>query len=189
MLLCEAAGFDVVIVETVGVGQSEHAVSELVDFFLLLLQPGAGDEISGAKRGIVELVDALVVNQADGDRALLAERTASEYRAAFGLLRRGQEPPWVQTASALEGRGIREVWQQIVARHEALSSSGQLAERRARQRGAWLAVLLEEALEQRLLGKPRVRSALERARAEVLSGSASPPRAMRGVLSALDQPD
>jgi LAO/AO transport system kinase len=188
ILLCEAAGYDVVIVETVGVGQSEHAVSGMVDFFLLLLLPGAGDELSGVKRGIVELVDGIVVNQADGDNLARAERTAGEYRSALTLLRHGRAQPaaWVLTASALERRGIGEAWQNVTAHHARLESSGQLAEKRARQRAEWLSALLDEALRQKLLRQPAVRAALAEAEAAVAAGAVSPPAAVRRVLAAIE---
>jgi LAO/AO transport system kinase len=119
MLLCEAAGYDVVLVETVGVGQSEYVVASMVDFFLVLMLPGAGDELQGIKRGILELADALAINKADGENVPRAERARAEYLAAFHLLRSGGawDPP-VITVSAAESRGMDEVWR-IVGDHRA----------------------------------------------------------------------
>ena len=126
MLLCEAAGFDVVIVETVGVGQSEMAVADMVDLFLLLVAPGGGDELQGIKRGIMELADLVVVNKADGDLAPAAGRTRADYAAAVHLLR----PKWrswateVLACSGLEGRGVPDVWTAIERFVEAVTRSG-----------------------------------------------------------------
>ena len=135
MLVCEAAGFDIAIVETVGVGQSETAVADMVDMFLLLLAPGAGDELQGLKRGIVELADLIVVNKADGDLADAARRVEGEYRAALGLLR-ARELHWtprVLRCSALRGEGIEEVWEAVEAYRAALEADGAIARRRAEQ--------------------------------------------------------
>src|SRR5690606_29754662 len=129
LLLCEAAGFDTVFIETIGVGQSEVAVADMVDLFLLLVPPAGGDELQGIKRGIMELADLVVVNKADGELAAAAGRTAADYRSAVHLLR----PKWkawrteVLTCSALERRGIDAVWAAIVAFDEAMRESGDLA--------------------------------------------------------------
>lgn len=140
LLLCEAAGFDVIIVETVGVGQSETAVADMTDMFLLLLLPGGGDDLQGIKRGIMELADLVLVNKADGDRVAAANHSASDYIHALKLLH-PRSRDWhvpVKTCSALEGRGIAEVWA-IVERYRAmLAASGELTERRAQQAKAWM---------------------------------------------------
>src|SRR5262244_382892 len=128
MLVCEAAGHDAVLVETVGVGQSEFAVASMVDFFLVLILPGAGDELQGLKKGILELADALAVNKWDGDNVARAERAAAEYRAALHLFRHvspNWDPP-VLTVSALESRGMDQVWATIQDHRRRLGASGEL---------------------------------------------------------------
>ncbi|MDJ0608790.1 MAG: methylmalonyl Co-A mutase-associated GTPase MeaB [Kiloniellales bacterium] len=143
LLLCEAAGFDVIVVETVGVGQAETAVADMVDLFLLLLLPSGGDELQGLKRGIMELAELIVVNKADGDLAAAARRTAAEYHAALGLLR-PTDPRWqtaVMTCSAHTGAGIAEVWDAIGRFREAMAwgrPDGALAAKRRGQARAWL---------------------------------------------------
>lgn len=140
ILLCEAAGFDVVIVETVGVGQSEATVANMVDIFLLLIAPGGGDELQGIKRGIVELVDLIVVNKCDGDLKSAAGRIAADYHGALGLLR-SPSPHWqpkVAQCSALEGTGIDEVWASVGRCVEALRLGGDLSRRRTLQLRDWM---------------------------------------------------
>ena len=140
MRVVEAAGFDVVVVETVGVGQSETAVAEMTDMFLLLLLPGGGDELQGIKRGIVELADMVVVNKADGDLAPAAGRAAVDYRGALGFLH-PRNADWtvpVETCSALEGNGIDVVWQTVERYREAMQANGEFDARRAAQARAWL---------------------------------------------------
>ena len=134
-LVCEAAGFDVVVIETVGVGQSEGAVADMVDCFLLLLAPGAGDELQGIKRGVVELADLVVINKADGELLAAARRAQADYRAALQLLR-PPTPAWapeVLACSALHEDGIDAVWQAVRRQRQALEDSGELAAKRARQ--------------------------------------------------------
>src|SRR5690606_24017218 len=129
MLVCEAAGYDVVIVETVGVGQSETTVASMVDFFAVLLQPGAGDELQGMKKGVLELADALVVNKADGDLLAAAHRARSEYKHALALLQPAS-PNWrppVLLVSARTGEGIDRFWQTVRDHRRALEASGELA--------------------------------------------------------------
>ena len=148
MILCEAAGFDVVLVETVGVGQSETAVADMTDMFLLLLIPGGGDELQGIKRGIMELADLVLVNKADGELATTANHSASDYIHALKLLhprtRNWQVP--VKTCSALEGHGIAEAWEIVCRYRETLSASGELEERRAQQAKAWMWTEMAENL-------------------------------------------
>ncbi len=135
MSLVEAAGYDVVIVETVGVGQSEIAVADMTDLFVLLVAPAGGDDLQGIKRGVMELVDLVVVNKADGDLVALANHTAADYRHALGLLRprRGVTPPSVLTCSALGATGISEIWNEVVETWQELASSGELEHLRASQ--------------------------------------------------------
>ena len=141
MLVCEAAGFDVVLVETVGVGQSEVAVAGMVDLFVLLLGPGAGDELQGVKRGIVELADLIVVNKADGDLLDAARHTAADYAHALHLVRSTDDGAVdrVRTCSALLGEGIDELWDDDRARSSPPArASGELDARRAEQARAWM---------------------------------------------------
>ena len=127
-MLCEAAGYDVILVETVGVGQSEHQVAGMVDFFLLLMLPGGGDELQGIKKGILELADAIVVNKADGASETLARTTQQHYRAALSLLKHeGFWEPKVMTCSALHRQGIEAVWDGIEEYVSATTSNGCLA--------------------------------------------------------------
>lgn len=184
MVLCEAFGHDVVIVETIGVGQSEVAVADMVDLFLLLVNPGGGDELQGIKRGIMELADLVVVNKADGDLLPAAGRTAGDYRNALHLLR----PRWqawtaeTLTCSALEGRGIAEVWAEIERFDAAVRSTGELDEHRARQARAWLWTELRGGLLDRLLADPVAAATLAEVETDVAAGRLSPVAAARRVL-------
>lgn len=184
MLACEAAGFDVLIVETVGVGQSETAVADMTDLFVLLLAPGAGDELQGIKRGIVELSDIVVVNKADGDLAAAAQRTAAEYARALTLLR-PRSASWqvpVHTCSALTGSGIACVWSEIERYRREMTASGALAARRAEQARAsmWSAAI--EELAQRLRAHPGVRERAQALEDEVATGRLPPSSAARELL-------
>jgi LAO/AO transport system kinase len=135
ILLCEAAGYDVILVETVGVGQSETTVATVTDLFLLLVGPGGGDDLQGIKRGVMELADLVVINKADGHQADLAQQTAADYRLALHLVRpkRADAPTEVLACSSTTRQGVDEVWQQLQALHGALAESGQLAELRNQQ--------------------------------------------------------
>jgi len=148
LLLCEAAGFDVILVETVGVGQSETKVAEMTDMFVLLLQPGAGDELQGIKRGIMELADLVLVNQADDGREKLANHSAADYRHALQLLRpRSKE--WrveVATCSARDRVGIDKAWDAVTRHQQALEQSGELATLRAEQARHWLWSEVQDSL-------------------------------------------
>jgi len=186
LLLCEAAGYDVVIVETVGVGQSEFEVAGLVDFFLVLLLPNAGDELQGVKRGIVELADALVVNKADADAVRQAESARQHYENALGLLR--HEAGWkprVMTCSSLEGRNIDAVWRMITEFSAQVTADGGLSRRRARQNEAWLERLVRELVEQRLVRDPRIAAELPALRHEVAAGTLNPLAAARRMVELL----
>ena len=186
MLACEAAGFDVVIVETVGVGQSETAVADLVDMFFLLLMPGGGDELQGLKRGIVELADLVLVNKADGELEAAAGRAATEYTAALHLLRPTSRHwrPRVMLCSALTGRGIAEAWDQVAAFRDALGGSGEMAAARARQALAWMWGEVDESLLAALKAHPRVARLLSGLEAEVMAGQVTPGAAARTLLTA-----
>lgn len=140
LLLCEAAGFDVIIVETVGVGQSETAVAQMTDMFLLLLLPGGGDELQGIKRGIMELADLILVNKADGDQQAAANRTVADYRMAVHFLH-PRSRHWqvqVQPLSALKGQGVNEVWETVESYRKALSEADEIDARRVAQARAWM---------------------------------------------------
>ena len=183
LLLCEAAGHDVVLVETVGVGQSETAVADMTDMFVLLLQPGGGDELQGIKRGIVELADLLLVNKADGEMLEAAGRTAAEYQHALRLLRPATSgwQPEVMRCSALTEAGIPEAWQKVEAFRKAVGKKA-IAERRARQARAWLKAELADSLMEALARHPDLAKQLPALEAKVAAGSATPGAAARAIL-------
>ncbi len=184
MLLCEAAGFDVIIVETVGVGQSETAVADLVDLFLLLL-PGGGDELQGLKRGIVELADILAINKADGELEAAAGRAAAEYANAVRLLPPGHEgwQPPVLTCSAKTGTGIAEVWAEIARFREAFGPGGAIADKRARQAQAWMWNEISETLMARFKAHPEVAEQLTALGDKVRAGILTPAAAARALMA------
>jgi LAO/AO transport system kinase len=184
MLLCEAAGFGVVLVETVGVGQSEVAVADLVDLFCVLVSPGAGDELQGIKRGIMELADLLVVNKADGDLAAAAQRAQADYEHALHLMRpRWQAAPArVLTCSALHRSGIDEVWAAMTGFRDAIVASGELTEHRRRQALAWLWTEVQDGLVDRLRADPHVAGRLPQLEADVAEGRRSVASAARDLL-------
>jgi LAO/AO transport system kinase len=185
ILICEAAGFDVVLVETVGVGQSETAAADLVDLFLVLLAPGGGDELQGIKRGIIELADILVVNKADGDFAAAARRTVADYKNALRLLRGAAgSRTEVVAASALTGVGIEETWRMVERHRDAATMSGARGRRRAEQTRTAFWAELGESLLERLRADPRLSARLPEAEARVLSGAIAPAAAAREVLEA-----
>ena len=187
MLVCEAAGYDVVIVETVGVGQSETAVADMTDFFLLLMVAGAGDELQGLKKGIVELADMIAVNKADGDNVQRARAAAAEYRGALNILTPPSatwSPP-VVTYSALTGNGIPDLWSQIMAHKDKMTASGELEQRRRDQQVKWMWTLLEERLTARLRGDPAVRGKVRQAEAAVAAGKLAPTLAVDEIAELL----
>jgi len=186
MLTCEAAGFDVVLVETVGVGQSETAVADMVDMFVLLLLPGGGDELQGMKRGIVELADLLLVNKADGELAPAARRIATDYRSALTLLR-PPSPAWtpeVALCSALTGQGIAEAWQTVERYMAALGARGEIAARRARQARDWMWNEVSESLLAALKADPGTARRAARLEARVAAGEITPTAAAQALLEA-----
>jgi LAO/AO transport system kinase len=182
LLCCEAAGFDVVFVETIGVGQSETAVAEMVDDFLLLMLAGAGDDLQGIKRGILELADGIAVTKADGDNAERAKHAASELSGALHILRGSGAIPPVQTCSAKTGEGLDSVWAGVQQRIDAARASGSLDGRRSRQALRWFEQLVDESLRARFFGDGRVREALPGLRDAVAEGSLSPAQAARSLL-------
>jgi LAO/AO transport system kinase len=184
LLLCEAAGFDVILVETVGVGQSETMVADMTDLLLLLLQPGGGDDLQGIKRGIVELADLVVVNKADGELQAAARRTAGDYAHALPLLRR-RSPDWtvpVDTCSALTGEGISEIWEHVERYRELKEANGELAGRRAEQARTWLWSETSEDLLTALREDPGVREELPALEEAVKKGGIPPTRAAQRLL-------
>ncbi|MET0727313.1 MAG: methylmalonyl Co-A mutase-associated GTPase MeaB [Acidimicrobiales bacterium] len=186
ILLCEAAGYDIVFVETVGVGQSEVAVADLVDLFVLVASPSGGDELQGIKRGIMELADLIVVNKADGDLAPAATRACSDLRQAVHLLR-PKRPGWsseVRTCSALEGTGIDDVWAAIVELHDRLRSSVVLEDLRAEQSWSWMWREVSDSLMDELRSDPAVIDALDGLHERLRKGQVTPSAAARHLLDA-----
>src|SRR6185436_18587346 len=165
----EAAGYDVILVETVGIGQSETVVSDMTDFFLVLMLAGAGDELQGLKKGVIELADMIAVNKADGDNVPRANAAAAEYRAALHILapRSGAWQPPVITYSALTGKGIAELWDKVLAHRASTTESGELAARRREQQVKWMWAMIEARLMSRLHSDPDVKSRLPKLQAAV----------------------
>jgi LAO/AO transport system kinase len=190
MLLCEAAGFDVVMVETVGVGQSEVAVAGMVDLFLLVIAPGAGDELQGIKRGIIELADVVVVNKHDGALAAAARTTATDYSSALRLVRSRTTAwtPRVVLVSALEGTGIDELWDTVEEFRAALDAAGELERRRAEQAREWMWSEVAESLMDSLRHDERVSGLADRLEAQVTVGELPPAAAARQILDAFLEP-
>jgi LAO/AO transport system kinase len=186
ILLCEAAGFDTVIVESVGAGQSETALADMTDLFVLLLAPGAGDEWQGLKRGVVELADLVLVNKADGEFAEAAARTAADYASALRLVH-PPEPEWavpVRAVSALEDRGIVEVWDDVERFRAAVEASGTWIRRRRQQMRAALWVEIEASLLDHFRAAPAVAERIAALEAEVMAGRRTPGVAAARLLAA-----
>jgi len=191
MILCEAAGFDVILVETVGVGQSETAVADMVDFFLVLMIAGAGDELQGIKRGVLELADMIAVNKADGDNRERAMRAASEYAAALNIMRSGDaawRPP-VLTCSGLANTGLDALWAKIREHRQIMAGSGELEANRARQRVGWLWTIIEDRLLAGLKHEPAVTEIIKSVEAEVLAGNLTPGIGADRILAAFERKD
>jgi LAO/AO transport system kinase len=187
MLICEAAGFDVILVETVGVGQSETAVSDMCDFFLVLMLPGAGDELQGIKKGVLELADMIAVNKADGDNLRRAKMAAGEYRAALHILT-PRSPTWlppVVTYSALTGDGIADLWEKVLAHRQQLNASGEFAARRREQQVRWMWSMLEDRFHLRLKTDAKLKSRLPAIEKAVAEGTLSPALAVEEIAQAL----
>ena len=190
MLLCEAAGFDVVLIETVGVGQSEVTVEAMVDCLVLLIAPGGGDDLQGIKRGIMELADIVVVNKADGALAKIAEATARDYEHALHLLR-PKTPAWhpvVVRTSALECDGIAELWSTVLGHHAALGDAA-LAQRRGDQARTWMWDELSEALLDRVRQDPAAGKLMRTLEPEVAAGLVPPPIAALRILDLFGNSD
>lgn len=188
MLICEAAGFDVIIVETVGVGQSETTVASMVDFFLVLMLAGAGDELQGIKRGVLELADAVAINKADGDNVSKAEKARKDYEAALHLLGSGStvwRPP-VLTCSSLEPSSIRKIWDTVVDHGGKMSASGEMELKRKRQAVDWLWFLVEEGLKERFFKHPDIKKRLKEIVFNVEKGHTAPTVAAQELLFLVD---
>ncbi len=189
MLLCEAFGFDVVLVETIGVGQSEIAVADMVDLFLLLVNPGGGDELQGIKRGIMELADLVLVNKADGDLAPAAGRTCADYRNALHLIR----PKWAawtaraQQCSARDGTGIAEAWDAVEEFRAATDDAGELERQRSRQALAWMWSEIHDTLLDDFKANAGVQAQLGEVQEEVRAGRTSPSAAARRLLDQFER--
>ena len=191
MLLCEAAGYDVILVETVGVGQSEYEVAAMVDFFLVLMLPNAGDELQGIKRGIMELADALVINKADGESLRLAQQTQGHYKNAFKLMKQNSFwTPQVETCSAINNERIEDIWQMIMIYQKAAIENinagiSSFVEKRARQNSEWLNKLIHEMLELKLKQNSEIKTALPKLQDEVLNNKTTPYNAAQQIIDLL----
>ncbi len=181
ILVCEAAGFDVVLVETVGVGQSETIVADMVDFFLVLMIAGAGDELQGIKRGIMEVADMLAINKADGDNLARATRAQASYQSALRLMRPHSEPP-VVTCSALEKTGLEELWALAVDRRKRLEADGAFQQRRQEQQVRWMWDMVDDGLRRALRGDKELRALLDLLEKGVAAGTAAPSAAATQIL-------
>ena len=187
MLLCEAAGFDVVLVETVGIGQSETAVCDMTDCFLALMLPGAGDELQGIKKGLVELADMIAINKADGDNVKRANIAAGDYRGALHILspRSKHWQPPVVTYSALTGAGIAELWQKVLDHRAAMTASGDFASRRREQQVKWMWSMLESRMMARLRSDAAIRARVRKIEGEVAEGRIAPALAAETIAEML----
>ncbi len=190
MLLCEAAGFDVVFVETIGVGQSETAVADMVDFFLLLMLAGAGDDLQGIKRGIMELADLLVITKVDGDNQAAAARAAADYERALHILQ-SRDPDWqtpVRLCSALTGEGLDECRQVIEDRQQQASANGGLDRRRSEQNLRWLDRSIEELVLERFFAQAEIHAKLPELRRAVRAGELPPSIAAQRLIDRSPNP-
>jgi LAO/AO transport system kinase len=187
MLICEAAGYDVILVETVGIGQSETAVADMTDFFLALMLPGAGDELQGIKKGLVEIADMIAVNKADGDNIMRARAAAAEYRAALHILS-PRSPNWsvpVVTYSARTGDGLADLWAKVLEHREKLSASGEFAARRREQQIKWMWAILEDRWRSRVASDHKLKAKLPRLEQAVADGELSPALAVDDIMATL----
>ncbi|HWQ26477.1 MAG TPA: methylmalonyl Co-A mutase-associated GTPase MeaB [Chlorobaculum sp.] len=185
ILLCEAAGYDVIIVETVGVGQSEIVVNSMVDFILLLMLPGSGDELQGIKRGIMEIADAVAITKADGERSGIAQISKSDFEAGLRMIPE-KHPGWerkVLLTSALEGTGIIDVWRNILEFAETMRNNGTWDEQRRQQLRLLLYAIAEDRLKREFFNRPAVASIRNSVEQQVISGALSP---FSGALELLD---
>jgi LAO/AO transport system kinase len=189
IIVCEAAGFDVILVETVGVGQSETVVAGMVDFFLVLMIAGAGDELQGIKRGILELADLVAVNKADGDNLAKAQASRREFATALHYMRR-RTPNWtppVVACSSLTGEGLETLWGHVLAHREALERSGELSARRQQQQVDWTWQMVEEHVLQRLRQHPSVVSIAANIERAIRAQRTTPTMAAKAILEAFER--
>jgi LAO/AO transport system kinase len=184
MLVCEAAGYSVVLIETVGVGQCETVVADMTDCFLALMLPGAGDELQGIKRGLLEWVDVIAVNKADGPTRSAAELAAQQYHLALQSLAGRGNRPVVLTCSALHHQRVDTVWEALKERHDRLVARGELSERRRRQNVRWLWALVEDELRRAVHTHPAVMAIRDNLEDEVLAGTKPAAAAARQILEA-----
>lgn len=184
ILLCEAAGYDIILVETVGVGQSEVAVSEMVDFFVVVLIAGAGDELQGIKKGVLEIADMIALNKADGDNAQRAKASAAEYQHALRIITPKDKDwiPPVVTISALENLGVDDLWRRVTDRHRQLKESGGLEHLRQQQQVRWMWAMIEDRLISKLKTHPDIKTAVPGVESSVVSGSLTPTMAAEKLL-------
>jgi LAO/AO transport system kinase len=176
MLITEAAGFDVILVETVGVGQSETAVADMVDLFLLLLLPGAGDDLQGLKKGIIELADIIAINKAEGEAASRARTAVSDYRAALHILVPAS-PDWtppVLTISGLANQGLDTLWSEILRYREVMTGNGSLLKKRSRQQVHWMRSMISDRFHDRFTRNPTIRAAVQERETAVAEGRLTP---------------
>ena len=186
MVVLEAAGHDVVLVETMGIGQSETVVAAMVDFFLVLMLPGAGDELQGIKKGVLELADMIAVNKADGENLPAARTAVRDYSAALRLTHPAS-PTWtppVVTCSGLTGDGLDDLWGRILGHRSAMTASGEWEDRRRAQQLAWMWSMVEDRLLDSLRRDPAVLELLRTAEADVLEGRTTPAAAAERLLDA-----
>lgn len=189
MLACEAAGYDVVIIETVGVGQSETTVASMVDFFLVLMIAGAGDELQGIKKGVLEVADSIIINKADGDNIMRAKLAKKEYESALHMLMPAS-PNWtvpVLTCSSLYNKGMDEIWATINDHKRKLTGSGEMAEKRQNQALDWMSFLLDDGLRNWFYEQQRVKDEIAFLKTDVAKGTISPTAAAATLLSFLEK--
>jgi len=187
MLILGAAGYDIVLVETIGTGQSETMVADMTDFFLVLMLPGAGDELQGLKKGVVEIADMVAINKADGDNVRRAKAAAAEYRAALHILN-PRSPHWsppVTTYSALTGDGVADLWSAVLDHRERMTKAAEFTARRREQQVKWMWAMLEDRVFTRLRSDPSLKAKLPRLEAAVAEGRMSPAVAVDEIAAAL----
>ena len=187
MLICEAAGFDVLLVETVGVGQSETSVASMVDFFLVLMISGAGDELQGIKKGVLELADGIAINKADGDNLKAVEKTKGDLEMAMHLIR-PESPTWstpVLTCSSIVEGGTKNVWEVVLDHHKKFKASGEFRQRRKKQTLRWMWTLVEEGLKQRFKNNEKINKEIPVISRQVENEKISPSAAAEALLSYL----
>lgn len=188
IVLLEAAGFDVVLIETVGVGQSEVTVADMVDTFVFLTLARTGDQLQGIKKGVLELADIVVVNKADGEHAVEARKAARELAGAMRLIypRETLWRPPVLTMSALEGTGLAEVWETVLKHRQVLTEAGELEKRRRAQQVNWMWTMVRDAVWDRVLANDEVRGLRAEVERQVLDGDLTPALAAQRLLDAAD---